>query len=447
MTAPDTLFQRYLPFRAFRGDYGVLYLCSDLDTHEAVALKTFVPELNVGQSAESLLRAAEDWIRIGPHPHVVTAHRIQDDAPLCLVLDFVEPAQGLESPSLRGWMKTPIVPEAACAIALGIARGMRCATDRVDGLVHGDLRPSNVLIGRDLRARVTDFGLGFQKAPPELDLPEFGRYWAPERWSGISHLQSDIFAFGLILLEMLVGSAVVVSVGPPGPETARGARNLALTGDVPEVLRALLASCLAPTADLRPGSWMELDHRLTALWPRLSGRDVPKVPDELTAAREESLMRAWSSQEIGHALRDRGDFEAALLTYRGVARAAAREGDPALEASAVSHGALMLRTLGNEDAATRELLHSMELRRAHGDARGLAEVMFLLGDIYANRGDADNALASLFGAARTFAEAGDRRGVAACRKRMVPVLDAVGRGTEAREAEGESAAIIADLDD
>lgn len=446
MSDRGPLFQRYLPFRAFRGERGVLYLCSDLETHGAVALKSFEPELATGHTATSLIGAANRWLRIGSHPHVVAAHRIEQHSPLCLVLDFVEPAAGLETPSLRGWLHAPIAPEAACAVALGIVRGMRHATDQVPELVHGNLRPENVLVGRDLRARVTDFGLG-QVEPPPPASDEASRaacYWAPERWNGETRQRSDVYAFGVILAEMLLGSDAVVSAA--AARSAASVRDRVLRSDVPGGLRALLAACLAPTPDLRPASWVEIDRRLNALWPTLSGRDVPQVPDEATAMREEELMRAWSSHAIGHALLERGAFDAALVTYRGVARTAARLRDPMLEASAVSHVAVMLRSEGNLDAAMRELLHALDLRRSLRDARGQADVMCLLGDVYARKGELDNALASFFAAARLFAEVGDRMGIATCRQQMSPVLRAAGRHNEAREAEAEAEAILADLD-
>ncbi|MFW5740669.1 MAG: serine/threonine protein kinase [Myxococcota bacterium] len=447
MSASKPLFQRYMPFRAYRGTRGVLYLCSDLESREAIALKAFEPELSTGHTPASLQAAAESWMRIGTHPHVVAAHRVPSKDPLCLVLDFVEPAQGLDSPALRAWLRSPLAPEAACAVALGIARGMRHATDRVPGLVHGDLRPDNVLIGRDLRARVTNFGLG--------TVDETGNgvkrcYWAPERWTGANHLGSDIYAFGFVLLEMLLGTeAVQVREQDETPRALfKGAAyDLALGSELSNGLRSLVAACLAPTPDLRPSSWAEVDRRLTALWPSLTELDVPRIPDAETASREETLMRAWSSQAVGHALRDRGAIDAALVTYRGVARTAAREGDVVLAATAVCHIARMLRALGQLEAATRELLHALELRRSIRDSRGQAEAMRLLGDVYARRYDYDNSLASFFAAARLYAEAGDRMGVARCRQQMAPVLEAVGRTTEARGAQAESAAILSDLDD
>ena len=440
MPAQGTSYQRYLPFRAFRGEVGVVYLCSDLDAHGAVALKSFEPALMQGRDSGALVRAAKDWIQIGAHPHVVAAHRIEGDDPLCLVLDFVEPNQGLESPSLREWLQAPLSPEAACAVGLGIVRGMRHATDRVCGLVHGDLCPENVLIGRDLRARVTDFG--FAATTRE------GRHWyqPPGHRGNRADPRGDIYSFGMVLLEMLLGSRAFRALGDGVGRDGSVARNLALGCGAPDGLRPLVAACVAPTADLRPGSWSEIDRRLTAVWPSLSGREAPEIPDPETAAREEALMQAWSSQAVGHALRDRGAFEAALVTYRGVARTAARQGDASLAASALTHVGKVLQTLGHLETATRELLHALDLYQAVNDPHGKAAVMHVLGQVYAMRGEPDNALASLFSGARLSAEIGDRRGIAQCRKAMAPVLAAVGRTNEAQDAEAESLAILRDLD-
>ncbi len=446
MSAQGSIFKRYLPLRAFRGEVGVLYLCSDLSTREPVGVKTVEPELAPEGAGQSFLDAARRWVRLGEHPNIVSARCIQQEDPLCLVVDFVEPASGVGSPALRGWMGGPIVPEAACAIALGIARGMCHATGTVPGLVHGDLRPENILIGRDLRARVTNFGLGL-RAPPVC--PQ-ARYWAPERWAGSASAPADIYAFGLTLAEMLAGTIAVPSEGEEAIQDAhrRGApREGVSSSSIPSDLLPLIEACLATVPSKRPTNWERVARELGELWPRVSGRDPPRVPDEPSKYRDDVLMRAWSAQAIAHALRDRGATEPALAAYRGVARTAAREGDPALEASAVSQAARMLQALGDLDAALRELWHALGLRRALDDARGQGVVLCMLGDVYACQGDLDNALGVLFAAARLFAEEGDRRGVAACRMQMVPLLRAAGRETEAREADSESRRILAELRD
>ena len=443
MAAQGSIFRRYLPLRAFRGEVGVLYLCSDLSTRVPVGVKTVEPELAPGSA---FLDAARRWVELGEHPNIVCARCIQQEDPLCLVVDFVEPASGVESPALRSWMGSTIVPEAACAIALGVARGMCHATGKVPGLVHGDLRPENVLIGRDLRARVTNFGLGL-RAPA---LAPQARYWAPERWTGSASIPSDIYAFGLTLAEMLTGAIAVPTEDAEAIEEAHrlGApRQGASSSGIPADLLPLIEACLAASPSERPDSWERIAGELGDLWPRVSGLEPPRIPDELSKSRDEVLMRAWSSQAIAHALRDRGATEPALVAYRGVARTAAREGDPTLEASAVSQVARMLQTLGEFDAALRELWHALSLRRAMGDGSGQAVVLCMLGDVYACQGDLDNALGVLFAAARLFAEEGDRRGVASCRMQMVPLLNAAGRTTEAREAESESRLLLADLRD
>lgn len=438
-----TGFQRYVPFRAFRGERGVVFLCSDVDSRVPVALKTIDPQLcDDVRTLESVLAAARRWVAVGAHPHVVRAHRVcEDPEEPYVVLDFVEPAAGMPQPSLRCWMQSPLAPSTACAIALGMARGMYFATERVDGLAHGDLRPENVLIGRDLRARVTDFGLGVAH-------PQHVRYWAPERWSGAAGAGADLYSFGLVVLEMLLGPTAV----PTGSASdIRHAHSAGAPRDACHALddtaiRDLIRACLEPSPSRRPKGWGEVTDKLVGVFPRLAGRDAPSIPDATTAAREDTVMHAWSSLAIAHAMRDRGEHGEALVAYRGVARTARREGDVLLEAVAVEQSARMLRMLGRDDAAVRELLCALELRQMLRDSVGQADVLLVLGDIYAREGDTENALASMFAAARLFAESGDRRSVALCRRRMAPVLAAVGRNTEARDAEAECAAILADLD-
>ncbi|XP_002994180.2 probable inactive receptor kinase At2g26730 [Selaginella moellendorffii] len=94
-------------------------------------------------------------------------------------------------------------------IALGAARGIACLHESLGGqVVHGDIKSSNILLSRSMEARVADYGIAQMLGPgSESALGPVG-YRAPEL-SATRKLtqQSDVYAFGVVLLEILTGKA------------------------------------------------------------------------------------------------------------------------------------------------------------------------------------------------------------------------------------------------
>ncbi|KAL8130127.1 hypothetical protein V2J09_019282 [Rumex salicifolius] len=94
-------------------------------------------------------------------------------------------------------------------IASGVARGLGYLHSKMSPpVVHGSVKPSNILVDSDLRARVCDFGLGFLGPPKEKDVSLVG-YVDEEYWvggtSGSPCKESDVYGFGVVVLELLSG--------------------------------------------------------------------------------------------------------------------------------------------------------------------------------------------------------------------------------------------------
>jgi len=152
--------------RIGHGAMGVVYAAYDPELNRQVALKLLRPE---GRHLEALrrrlLREAQAMARLA-HPNVVAVH----DVGMCgedvfLALELVE------GTTLADWMTEPRPWREVLRVFRDAGQGLAAA--HAAGLVHRDFKPANVLIGRDGRARVTDFGLARPKnqADPSGELP------------------------------------------------------------------------------------------------------------------------------------------------------------------------------------------------------------------------------------------------------------------------------------
>jgi serine/threonine protein kinase len=106
---------------------------------------------------------------------------------------MMEYAQG---GSLAGRMAKPYQYEKAMEIITQVAEGLDFA--HKNNIIHGDLRPSNILFSREEMVRLTDFGF-----PPHYNMMEKNWYMPPERRVG---RQGDIYSLGVILHQMIIGS-------------------------------------------------------------------------------------------------------------------------------------------------------------------------------------------------------------------------------------------------
>jgi eukaryotic-like serine/threonine-protein kinase len=200
------------------GASGVVYRAFDPQLKRAVALKLLRPELHaeVPVQSERLLREAQAMARLSD-PHVVAVYDVgMHQGSVYLVMEFIDGA------TLGAWLEAH---ERSLAEILGVfgdaALGLAAAHQ--SGLVHRDFKPENVLVTRDGRAKVTDFGLARESEPrrrdegygdvasTELYAPTRGligtpAYMAPELFEGgRATPKSDQFAFGVALFAALFG--------------------------------------------------------------------------------------------------------------------------------------------------------------------------------------------------------------------------------------------------
>lgn len=430
------LFDRYLPLLSMHGGMGVVHLCTDLADRHPVALKTIRPELLADSAArDRFIHEASLWLRIGEHPHVVTARQVRRDRDLVYVVsDYVAPLDGASSPSLRPWLGRPADMATTLQVALGIARGMKFAVQRVPGLVHRDLKPENVLLGRDHRARVTDFGLAVIRDEGRHDASGTPGYMAPEQWDGTASILSDIYALGLILLELWTGSTGVTAGPLPAiraqHEAGTPARHAASSG-LPASLRTLVQAAVQANPSKRPPDWHVVEDVLVQAWLHETGQPPPSVPEGLEAQRARRMLDGWSNHALATALAELGQLPEAALGYRAVVKSAIHDEDRQLEAAAVGNLGQTLVSLGELDEALACIERALELKRSAGDTLGEANSLHDRAGVLVRANLPSDALRDYEAAAERFTALGRPGEAATARFNMVPVLAQLGKGDEA----------------
>jgi eukaryotic-like serine/threonine-protein kinase len=262
---------RYLVLDAIgRGGMGVVYAGYDPELDRKVALKLLRPD-RTGSSGEGarlrLLREAQAIARLS-HPNVVSVYDTGTfDDQVFVAMELVE------GRNLRQWLgEAQRSWRDVLAVLLPAGRGLAAA--HAAGLVHRDFKPENVLLGRDGRVRVADFGLARQagRSDEETEVPAaevsplaapltgWGiavgtpAYMAPEQLRGEpADARSDQYAFCVTLYEALYGERPAVD--QEGRETAADRR-------VPSWLRQVVLRGLHADPERRHPS---MDDLLAAL--------------------------------------------------------------------------------------------------------------------------------------------------------------------------------------
>jgi serine/threonine protein kinase len=229
-----------------------------------VAVKLFPAEIAQGEARDRFLREARVVGQLC-HPNIITLHDMgieESTQTPYLVMEFVEGA-----PLDRVLEKGTLPLGKACAWAAHAAEALEAAHRR--GVIHGDVKPANILVGADGKVKLTDFGMARVARREGRDAGLLGTpaYWCPEQIMGRPQDgRSDLFSLGVVLYEMVTGSR------PFDADSLQGICNRVLSStpnlvsqlqaSIPASFDDIIASCLAKNPDGRMASGEALAQAL-----------------------------------------------------------------------------------------------------------------------------------------------------------------------------------------
>lgn len=241
-----------------RGGMGVVWRAEDRVMGRHVAVKELHLPDGLGPEdrdrfRQRLLREARTAGRLN-HPSIVTVHDVVNDGGVDhIVMELVEAPTLTDVVTRSG----PLDERTATDVARQLLSALRAAHDR--GVVHRDVKPSNVMLAADGRVTLTDFGIAQAVDDPRLTMSGavLGSpgYLAPERLeSAVAPPASDLWSLGATLYYATSG------IGPFSRETTAATVAAVLNADVPVVrTRGALGAVIAGLLQRRP------EVRLTAV--------------------------------------------------------------------------------------------------------------------------------------------------------------------------------------
>ncbi|RZS34746.1 protein kinase-like protein [Herbihabitans rhizosphaerae] len=236
MDDPRVIADRYeIVSELGRGGMGIVWLAEDRTIGRRVAIKELhvppgVPPAERGVFEERVLREARTAGRLND-PAVVTVYDVlRTDGGMFIVMELVE------APTLDDEIKVegPLPPSQVAAIGEQVLSALEAA--HAAGVVHRDVKPSNVMLPSSHRAKLTDFGIAQAHDDPRITtsgiLVGSPTYIAPERLHGEdAGPASDLWALGAVLYFAVEGRS-------PFERTSTAATMNAILNDTPVLTRA-----------------------------------------------------------------------------------------------------------------------------------------------------------------------------------------------------------------
>ncbi|HEY3704815.1 MAG TPA: protein kinase [Terracidiphilus sp.] len=301
--AKRTIEQYEIVRRLGAGGSGVVYLATDTLLQRPVVLKILrTGAMSAEKVRSTVLREARLASAI-EHPNVCAIYEVGESGGEAYIVMQYVPGQSLDVLIARG----PARPQLVLSVGIQVADGLQAA--HALGIFHRDLKPQNVMLTDGGLAKILDFGLARRLRPEDATFdptkPSLAkdasiaatytarggtiRYMAPEQFvTGHSSVQSDIWALGVILYELVSGRHPFAR---PDAEDFQAIRSIQfsdppdLSEIVPEIaaeLKSVIETCLEKNPSSRYASAADVREALKTIMKALQ-IETGSIPGDAAA--------------------------------------------------------------------------------------------------------------------------------------------------------------------
>ena len=302
------------------GGFGTVYLAEDTWIDKKVALK--VPHRQ-GVDFGELLREPRLLASLN-HPNIVTIMTAEKQENVFFIVMEYVPGETLEAMIAReGALDVPLALDYTCQICNALDHAHK------QGVLHRDLRPSNVLVSETGLLKVADFGTSrfLEIAAHGTTVIGSPPYMAPEQFHGKAMFASDIYSLGITMFQMLTGDLPYDTPSPADLDRLlRGELLISVRSRKPRVPRPINEIVLKAMSPDVPGRYQRASDVLAdilaarnAQEPRRTPRSIPTAAESAAdgvqdihtrlKARETPQARfCWHCRKPLHARTDRCPF-------------------------------------------------------------------------------------------------------------------------------------------
>jgi serine/threonine protein kinase len=280
------------------GGMGVVYKAQDTKLDRFAALKFLPPHVAASNDERARFLQEAKAVASLAHPNICTIHSVEEeDGKVFIVMEYVE------GKTLKD-MDQNIGLKQAIEIGIQVADGLAAAHEK--GIVHRDIKPDNIMVRKDGRVQIMDFGLaklkGVSRLTKEGSTVGTAGYMSPEQVQGqeTDH-RTDIFSLGVVLYEMIAGqspfkaaheTAIAYEIVNVDPEPIS-----AIKPEVDPQLESIILDCLEKDPKERCQSVAEVARDLRRIKRESSRQRLSRV----TAARpamSTSAMRTTGGSPV-----------------------------------------------------------------------------------------------------------------------------------------------------
>lgn len=270
------------------GGMSVVYRAKDHKLNRTVAIKVLKQEFSDNANFVSKFRVEAQAAAGLMHPNIVNVYDVGEEKGMYyIVMEYVD---GI---TLKKYIekKSRLTVKEAISIAIQVSMGLQAAHN--NHVIHRDIKPQNIMISRDGKVKVTDFGIAKAATSNTITSNVMGsvHYTSPEQArGGYSDERSDIYSLGITLFEMLTGrvpfngettvAIAIKHIQTPMPSPRE------FVPDIPRSVEQIVLKCCEKSPDRRYQNMTELiaDLKQSLIHPNA---DFVKVinPDEDGATR------------------------------------------------------------------------------------------------------------------------------------------------------------------